>query len=179
MKKENINNYYTDEDLINFEKLENFKEFKVNKSNYNLNKSHPERYATSDNKHFDKIMNVNDEKSSSKEIKKSESKDSYYKSSDFENFDKLKKFLIFNDNKSISNKNEPVKTITNYTDNDKSEFDQIIKLSSNKKNYKMKKIDSKFDNKKIKIIDFDKLNNKEKNFKNKMGIEKIKIIYFD
>ncbi|MDC0142760.1 hypothetical protein OAI70_01455, partial [Candidatus Pelagibacter sp.] len=149
------------------------------KSNYNLNKSHPERYATSDNKHFDKIMNVNDEKSSSKEIKKSESKDSYYKSSDFENFDKLKKFLIFNDNKSISNKNEPVKTITNYTDNDKSEFDQIIKLSSNKKNYKMKKIDSKFDNKKIKIIDFDKLNNKEKNFKNKMGIEKIKIIYFD
>jgi len=24
MKKENINNYYTDEDLINFEKLKNF-----------------------------------------------------------------------------------------------------------------------------------------------------------
>ena len=179
MKKENINNYYTDEDLINFEKLENFKEFKVNKSNDNLNKSHPERYAASDNKHFDKIMNVNDEKSSSKEIKKSESKDNYYKSSDFENFDKLKQFLIFNDNKSISNKNEPVKNITSYTDNDKSEFDQIIKLNSNKKNYKMEKIDSKFDNKKIKIIDFDKLNNKEKNFKNKMGIEKIKIVYFD
>ena len=115
----------------------------------------------------------------SKEIKKSESKNNYYKSSDFENFDKLKKFLIFNDNKSISNKNESIKTITNYTDNDKNEFDQIIKLSSNKKNYKMKKIDSKFDNKKIKIIDFDKLNNKEKNFKNKMGIEKIKIVYFD
>ena len=33
MKKENINNYYTDEDLINFEKLKNFKEFKVNKLN--------------------------------------------------------------------------------------------------------------------------------------------------
>ena len=28
MKKENINNYYTDEDLINFERLKNFKEFK-------------------------------------------------------------------------------------------------------------------------------------------------------
>ena len=27
MKKENINNYYTEEDLINFEKLKNFKEF--------------------------------------------------------------------------------------------------------------------------------------------------------
>ena len=38
MKKENINNYYTDEDLINFEKLKNFKEFKVNKLNNNQNK---------------------------------------------------------------------------------------------------------------------------------------------
>ncbi len=179
MKKENINNYYTDEDLINFEKLKNFKEFKVNKLNDNLNKIHPERYAPSDNKHFDKIINVNDKKSSSKEIKKSESKDNYYKSSDFENFDKLKQFLIFNDNKSINNESKTVKTITNYTDNDKSVFNQIIKSSSNKKNYKIKKIDSKFDNKKIKIIDFDKLNNKEKNFKNKMGIEKIKIVYFD
>ena len=27
MKKENINNYYTDEDLINFEKLNNFYNF--------------------------------------------------------------------------------------------------------------------------------------------------------
>ena len=33
MKKENINSYYTDEDLINFKKLNNFKDFKVNKSN--------------------------------------------------------------------------------------------------------------------------------------------------
>ena len=41
MKKENINNYYTDEDLINFEKLKNFKEFKVNKLNNNQNNSHP------------------------------------------------------------------------------------------------------------------------------------------
>ena len=70
MKKENINNYYTDEDLINFEKLKNFKEFKVNKTNDNLNKSHPERYAASDNKHFDKIMNIDNNESSSKEIKK-------------------------------------------------------------------------------------------------------------
>ena len=30
MKKENIINYYTDEDLINFKKLNNFKEFKSN-----------------------------------------------------------------------------------------------------------------------------------------------------
>ena len=41
------------------------------------------------------------------------------------------------------------------------------------------KINSNIDIKKIKIIDFDKLNKKEKNFKNKVGIEKIKIVYFD
>ena len=58
MKKENINNYYTDEDLINFEKLKNFKEFKVNKLNNNQNKSHPVRYAVSDNRNFNKIMNI-------------------------------------------------------------------------------------------------------------------------
>ena len=52
MKKENINNYYTDEDLINFEKLKNFKEFKVNKLNNNQNKSHLVRYAVSDNRNF-------------------------------------------------------------------------------------------------------------------------------
>ena len=37
MEKENINNYYTDEDLINFEKLKNFKDFKTNKLNKNQN----------------------------------------------------------------------------------------------------------------------------------------------
>ena len=67
MKKENINNYYTDEDLINFEKLKNFKEFKVNKLNNNQNNIHPIRYSVSDNRNFNKIMNVeNNEKSSSK-----------------------------------------------------------------------------------------------------------------
>ena len=72
MKKENINNYYTDEDLINFERLKNFKEFKVNKLNNNRNNSNPVIYAVSDNRNFNKIMNVgNNEKSSSKEVNKS------------------------------------------------------------------------------------------------------------
>ena len=71
MKKENINNYYTDEDLINFEKLNNFEDFKVDKSNTNENKSHPVRYAMSDNKHFNKIMNINNDKNPlSKKIEK-------------------------------------------------------------------------------------------------------------
>ena len=70
MKKENINNYYTDEDLINFEKLNNFKELKVNKLNNNQINNHQVKYSMSDNRNFNKIMNIeNNEKSSSKEIK--------------------------------------------------------------------------------------------------------------
>ena len=41
MKKENINNYYSDEDLINFKKLNNFKEFKADKLNNNQITGHP------------------------------------------------------------------------------------------------------------------------------------------
>ena len=45
MKKENINNYYTDEDLINFKKLNNFKEFKVNKLNNDQTTKHQVKYS--------------------------------------------------------------------------------------------------------------------------------------
>ena len=169
MKKENINNYYTDDDLINFEKLKNFKEFKVNKLNNNQNNSHPIRYAVSDNRNFNKIMNVknNEKSSSSKEV--NESKD--YTSSDFENFKKLKQFTTFNNNEPLNNKTEPEKTIIDYTDKDMNAFDKIIKPKVDAKNEN--------NNKKIKIINFNKLKEKEKNLKNKLGIEKIKIIYFD
>ena len=176
MKKENINNYYTDEDLINFEKLKNFKEFKVNKLNDNQNNSHPIRYAVSDNRNFNKIMNVgNNKKSSSKEVNKSKD----YNPSDFENFKRLKQFTIFNDNKPLNNKIEPEKTITKYTNKDISSFDKIIKPKGDSKNESENKNNVKIDSKKIKIIDFNKLNEREKNFKNKAGIEKIKVVYFD
>ena len=176
MKKENINNYYTDEDLINFEKLKNFKEFKVNKLNDNQNNSHPIRYAVSDNRNFNKIMNVgNNKKSSSKEVNKSKD----YNPSDFENFKRLKQFTIFNDNKPLNNKIEPEKTITKYTNKDISSFDKIIKPKGDSKNESENKNNVKIDSKKIKIIDFNKLNEREKNFKNKIGIEKIKVVYFD
>jgi len=178
MKKENINNHYTEEDLINFEKLNNFKDFKINTIK-NKDKSHPQRYAKSDDENFDKIINVNNNKSLSKEIKKSDNKDNYYKSSDLKNFSKLKGSLAFNDYTSINNDKKMTKTITKYTANDENAFDQIIKSSNNKKNYKEKNINIKVDNAKIKIIDFNKLNEREKNFKNKVGIEKIKIVYFD
>ena len=155
MKKENINNYYTDEDLINFERLKNFKEFKVNKLNNNQNNSHPVRYAVSDNKNFNKIMNVgNNEKSSSKEVNKSKD----YTTSDFDNFKKLKQFTTFNDNEPLNNKTEPEITITEYTDKDMSAFDKIIKSKGNTKNESENKNNTKIDNKKIKTIDFNKLN---------------------
>jgi hypothetical protein len=175
MKKENINNYYTDEDLINFEKLKNFKEFKVNKLNNNQNKSHPVRYAMSDNRNFNKIMNIDNNESSSKKVNKTKD----YTPSDFENFKKLKQFTTFNDNEPLNNKTEPEKTITEYTNKDKSSFDKIIKSKSDAKNESENKHNVKIDNKKIKIIDFNKLNEREKNFKNKVGIEKIKVVYFD
>ena len=175
MKKENINNYYTNEDLINFEKLKNFKEFEVNKLNNNQNNSRPVRYAVSDNKNFNKIMNINNNESSSEEVNKTKD----YTPSDFENFKKLKQFITFNDSEPLNNKTEPEKTITEYTDKDKSSFDKIIKSKSDAKNESENKHNVKIDNKKIKIIDFDKLSEREKNLKNKVGIEKIKVVYFD
>ena len=64
MKTENTNKYYTDEDLIHFEKLKSFNDSKANKLNIDQGKSHSIRYARSDNKHFDKIMNINNDKNS-------------------------------------------------------------------------------------------------------------------
>ena len=175
MKKENINNYYTDEDLINFEKLKNFKEFKVNKLNNNQNNNHPIRYAVSDNRNFNKIMNIDNNESSFKKVIKTKD----YTPSDFENFKKLKQFTTFNDNEPSNNKTDPKIAITEYTNKDKSSFDKIIKSKSDAKNAIINKNNAKIDNKKIKIIDFNKLNEREKNFKNKVGIEKIKVVYFD
>jgi len=175
MKKENINNYYTDEDLINFEKLKNFKEFKVNKLNNNQYKNHPIRYAASDNRNFNKIMNIDNNEFSSKKVNKTKD----YTPSDFENFKKLKQFTTFNDSEPSNNKTEPEKTITEYTNKDKSSFDKIIKSKGDTKNESENKHNVKIDNKKIKIIDFNKLKEREKILKNKVGIEKIKIVYFD
>ena len=179
MKKKNINNYYTDEDLINFEKLKNFKEFKVNKLNNNQNNSHPVRYSMSDNKNFNKIMNNDNNKSSSKKVNKTEENNIHYTSSDFEKFKKLKQFTTFEDNKPLNNKTETLNATTKYTYKDISSFDKIIKSKSNPKNESENKNNTKIDNKKIKIIDFNKLKEREKIFKNKVGIEKIIIVYFD
>ena len=173
MKKENINNYYTDEDLINFEKLKDFKEFKVDKLNDNQNNSHSVRFAASDNRNFNKIINIDNNKSSSVEVNKTKENNIYYTSSDFEKFKKLKQLTNFNITKESETKKEYSKTATTYTSNDINKFDKIIKTKNENTN------NTEVNNKKIKIIDFNKLNEREKNFKNKVGIEKIKIVYFD
>ena len=180
MKSENINNYYTDEDLIHFKKLKNFSDSKENKLSNDQGKSHSIRYATSDNKHFDKIMNNNNKRKSfvSKKTEK-EKKNNYYSSSDFENFKKIKQFATFNENKTINKNTDVIKSKTKYTLNDVDVFDQIIKSKGNTKKYDENMVSSKVDSKKIKIIDFNKLKEREKNLKNKVGIEKIKIVYFD
>ena len=81
--------------------------------------------------------------------------------------------------KTLHNKTETLNATTEYTDKDISSFDKIIKSKGGTKNENENKNNTKIDNKKIKIIDFNKLNEREKNFKNKVGIEKIKVVYFD
>ena len=173
MKKENINNYYTDEDLINFKKLNNFKEFKSDKLNNNQTTKYPVKYSMSDNNNFKKIMNIeNSEISSFKEDNKSK-ENSYYNSSDFQKFNRLKQFTNFENSKDSKTKKEDSKSVTSYTSDDVNKFDKIIKTKNQNIN------NTATNNKKIKIIDFGKLKEKEKNFKNKLGIEKIKVVYFD
>ena len=60
-----------------------------------------------------------------------------------------------------------------YSSNDYGEFNKIIPTKNTVKEI----INNK--NKKVKIIDYNKLNDNEKKLKNKVGIEKIKIVYFD
>ena len=173
MKKENINKYYTDEDLINFKKLNKFENVKTNNLENNQINKYPVKYSISDNNYFKKIMkDENPETASSKEIHKLK-QNTYYNSSDFQKFNKLKKFTNFINNENKKSKNEYSKTVTTYTSDDVNKFDKIIKTNNESLN------NVRANNKKIKIIDFDKLNEREKKFKNKIGIEKIKIIYFD
>ena len=178
MKTANLNNYYTGEDLIHFKKLKNFNDSKVNKLTSNQTKCHPVRYALSDKTHFDKIINIDNVKNSlPKKIEKTK-KNKYYNSLDIKNFEKINQLTTFSENKPVKKSSEVIKTTTNYTANDESAFDQIIKSKADVKKNNEDKIISKIDNKKIKIIDFSRLKEREKILKNKFGIEKIKIVYF-
>ena len=170
MKTENKNKYYNDEDEINFQRLNNFRKYNSELKNNNQSNNYNIKYANSDKNYFNNILKTNEkvelynETDSDKEI-------NYYNPSDFQKFDQLNNFPEYNDNvdKIIENSNHE----SNYSPEDYDEFNKIIpKIDADQK-----KIEDQ--NKKIRVIDYSKINENEKKLKNKMGIDKIKIVYFD
>ena len=73
------------------------------------------------------------------------------------------------ESKNIENINSELR----YSSNDYGEFNKIIQT----KNKEERTIKNK--NKEVKIIDFNKSEKGTKKLKNKVGIEKIKIVYFE
>ena len=169
MKREDKNNYYNVEDEINFEKLSNFTKFNSDIKNSVPSKNHNIKYVNSDKNHFNNIIKT--EENSSLFKKKDDEKDvRYYNSSDFQKFDQLSNFYEYkNDIKKNINTNSKL----TYSSNDYSEFNKIISTKN-----KVGKL-IKNQNIKIKVVDFTKLKDNKKSLKNKMGIEKIKVVYFD
>ena len=168
MKKEDKNNYYNVEDEINFEKLSNFTKFNSDIKNNATSKNHNIKYANSDKSYFNNIIKTEEnsplfKKDDEKEVK-------YYNSSDFQKFNRLSNFFEYKNDKK---KNISANYKLTYSSNDYSEFNKIIAT----KNKGEKLINNQ--NIKIKVVDFTKLKDNEKSLKNKMGIEKIKVVYFD
>ena len=171
MKTEDKNNFYNNEDEINFQKLNNFRKFNSSiKENIQF-KNHNIKYSSSDKNYFNNILKTQENKPL---LKKNyiEKKIKYYNSSDFRKFDQLNNFFDYKDNAERKN-NRNINSELTYSSNDYGEFNKIIP-----KKKKEEKI-IKNENKKVKIIDFNKLRDSEKRLKNKFGIEKIKIVYFD
>ena len=171
MKTEDKNKYYNDEDEINFEKLNNFRKFNSNIKSNTQSKNHSIKYANSDKNYFNNIIKTKENLSLTKKID-NEKKVKYYNSSDFQKFDQLDNFLEYKNN-TENKQNKNIDSGLSYSSNDYGEFNKIIPT----KNRREKTINNQ--NKKIKIIDYSKLKNDEKKLKNKVGIEKIKIVYFD
>ncbi len=170
MKTENKNKYYNEEDEINFQKLNNFRKYNSELKNNNLSNNYNIKYANSDKNFFNNILKTNEkvelynETDSDKEI-------NYYNPSDFQKFDQLNNFPEYNNNVDKISKNSTHES--NYSPEDYNEFNKIIPKIDIDQN----KI--KDQNKKIKVIDYGKIDESEKRLKNKLGIDKIKIVYFD
>ena len=165
------NNYYNDEDKINFEKLDNFRKFNSSIKNDTQLKNHTIKYANSDKNYFNNILKIdrNSPLLNERDVKKDLN---YYNSSDFQKFDYLNNFPEY-ENKVNQKEIKNINSETLYTSNDVGEFDKIIQINDKEEKYISKQ------NKKIKIIDYKKLKDNEKKIKNKLGIDKIKIVYFD
>ena len=168
MKKENKNNYYNDEDKVNFEKLNNFNKFNSkNIKNVQLN-NYNTRYSNSDKNYFNTILKTEENTSL---LNNNNKEKKYYNNSDFKKFDQLNNFPEYNDKIDYENK-ENLNFETKYKSRDYGEFNKIIQTKNNEKK-------SKDQNKKIKVIDYGKIKENEKKLKNKIGVDKIKIVYFD
>ena len=170
MKTENKNKYYNDEDEINFQRLNNFRKYNSELKNNNQSNNYNIKYANSDKNYFNNILKTNEkvelynETDLDKEI-------NYYNPSDFQKFDQLNNFPEYNNNVDKMSKNSNPES--NYSPEDYDEFNKIIpKIDTDQK-----KIEDQ--NKQIRVIDYSKINENEKKLKNKMGIDKIKIVYFD
>ena len=169
MKKENKKNYYNDEDKVNFEKLNNFNKFNSkNIKSAQLNNFNT-RYSNSDKNYFNTILKIDENTSMLNNNTNKEKK--YYNTSDFKKFDQLNNFPEYNDKIDFENK-ENLGSETKYKSSDYGEFNKIIQTKNNEKK-------TKDQNKKIKVIDYGKIKENEKKLKNKIGVEKIKIVYFD
>ena len=170
MKIDNKNKYYNDEDEINFQKLNDFRKYNSELKNNNQSNNHNIKYANSDKNYFNNILKTSEKVELYNEIKIDKEID-YYNPSDFQKFDQLNNFPEYNNNLDKINKDST--TVSNYSSRDYDEFNKIIP----KIDIDQKKIDDQ--NKKIRVIDYSKINVNEKKLKNKMGIDKIKIVYFD
>ena len=170
MKNENKNNYYNYEDEVNFENLDNFKKFNSDIKKNTQFKNQDIKYSNSDKNYFNNIIKTGDNVSvlNETDIKKNTK---YYNSSDSQKFDQLNNFPDYKYN--AENKNENINPEFDYSPKDYNEFNKIIETKDIEK-----KITSD-QKKKIKIIDYGKLKESEKKIKNKLGIEKIKVVYFD
>ncbi len=171
MKKEHKNNYYKDEDEIIFEKLKDFKKFNSNIQNNTQYKNHNIKYSNSDKNYFNNILKI--EKNETLLNKSNIDREiSYYNSSDFQKFNKLNSFQEYKDN-TVQENNKNISSKLTYTSSDYDKFNKIVKTEDKEENIK------KNPNRKIKVIDYGKLKESKKKHKNKVGIEKIKIVYFD
>ena len=170
MKKENENKYYNTEDEINFEKMNNFKKFNLEIKKNIQNKNQNIKYSNSDKNYFNNIIKTEKNVSLLNETDVKKNID-YYNSFDTKKFDQLNNFPEYKYNNGKNN--ESVNSEISYSSKDYDEFNKIIKT----KDKKEETINNQ--NKKIKIIDYGKLKEREKKLKNKLGIEKIKVVYFD
>ena len=158
MIKKKISHNYTDNDLIAFEKLENFNNYKIT-LNDEKNKITPIKYSVSDNFYFKNL--INNSSNSNENIlankKKENIKAGYYTERDDSNFERIKQFPPQTSDEFIKKKNGNYVISNNYKVSDVSAFEKIIKSNNIQKN-----TSTSVDNRNIKIIDSDKLDKDKK-----------------